>query len=536
MSEAHRERVFAIFAEAIERAPSERAAWLDEACRGEPALRSEVDELLAFDAETRAPSLRLAPEREERASDAVPERVGRYTIDRVLGAGGMGLVYAAHDKSLGRTVALKLVRGGGDAVSRARLLREAQAMARIASPFVVPVYEVGLEGDDVFVAMEHVDGSTLSRWLDAEPRPQRAILERFIEAGRGLAAAHKAGVLHRDFKGSNVLVGSDGRARVLDFGLARGIDPDLRSRVGDASSATLDAKITAHGSLMGTPGYLSPEHFTGDFRAESDQWRYCAALYRALFGALPCEGETLASLRESVSRGPKQPPIERASEFDPVVVRAVMRGLSPDPASRWPSMDALVSELASSVAVSRDADPRAFRRQKQWALAIVGALGALNYAVQLARTGGRFDLRISLRSIAIAFFVLAVMCAAFRRTLLSTRHNRALLSAFALVLATMVVHRAYGVLRGLDVVDVLRIDALICLTVSAVSAIALERWLWGTVAIMASYLALSALGPLATQALFPAALLTSAALAVWNWRAPTLRELTRDDTDRTPSR
>ncbi len=154
--------------------------------------------------------------------------VGRYVVLDRIGAGGMGVVYAAYDPELDRRVALKLLRPdrfGGDA-GRLRLLREAQALARLTHPNVVAVYDVGTFGDRVFVAMELVEGETLRQWLRAEPRsprPWREVLERFLPAGRGLAAAHAAGLVHRDFKPENVLLGRDGRARVVDFGLAKAL-------------------------------------------------------------------------------------------------------------------------------------------------------------------------------------------------------------------------------------------------------------------------------------------------------------------------
>lgn len=519
MSDARRERVLSLFSQAIERPLDERGAWLDEACGGDAELRREIDELLAFDRSEAGASIRVleAPAATTGEPRAMPERIGRYTVDRVLGEGGMGVVYAAHDPTLGRTVALKLVRGGASAASRARLLREAQAMARIASPFVVPVYEVDVAGHDVFVAMEHVDGVTLAEWLDTASPSDEAIVRRFVEAGRGLAAAHEAGVLHRDFKAANVLIGADQRARVVDFGLARG----ARFSTDDGTSssqALLDDGLTAHGAIMGTPGYLSPEHFSGAFVPASDQWSYCAALYRALFSRLPCAGDSIAAMREAVSRGPAPPPSLRAAELDPSLTDAVLRGLSPDPSARWPSMTALVDALEATIALSSDADPRAFMRQKRRALSIVGALGTLNYVVQIARTKGRFDNYVIFQSIAIALVVFLIVCAVLRKTLFATRHNRALLFCFGLTLGSMVVHRAYAIARNLETDDVLRVDALVALALSALGAVTLERWLWGTAAVMAGYLALSALGSLATHALFPLTLLASVALAVWNWR------------------
>jgi serine/threonine protein kinase len=150
----------------------------------------------------------------------VPLEVGRYTIVRELGSGGMGIVYVAYDEQLDRRVAIKLLRSDTDGKASRRLQREAQAMARLSHPNVVTVHEVGMHRGQVFVAMEFVDGEDLRAWLTARPRSRRDILAAFIQAGEGLAAAHDVGVVHRDFKPDNVLVGNDGRLRVADFGPA----------------------------------------------------------------------------------------------------------------------------------------------------------------------------------------------------------------------------------------------------------------------------------------------------------------------------
>jgi hypothetical protein len=252
----------------------------------------------------------------------------------------MGQVYAATDQELGRSVALKVIRPERVASSyaRARLVREAQALALLHHPNVVMVHDVGAEGDNVFVAMELVDGVTLDDWLRAEPRIWPAIREVFLAAGRGLAAAHAAGIVHRDFKPHNVIVGVD-RVVVIDLGLARA-DGDASDRSGDAAASaasaapappdTLRLALTLTGERVGTPHYMAPEQRAGGaVTAKADQFAFCVALYEALSGDKPVEGAVL-------------PLGSRVPRF---VAAAIARGLSLDPEARWPSMEALLGAL-----------------------------------------------------------------------------------------------------------------------------------------------------------------------------------------------
>jgi serine/threonine protein kinase len=232
----------------------------------------------------------------------VPDRLGRFVILAKLGEGGMGLIYQAKDPSLDRDVAIKVLSPRhGDTDHRERLLREAQAMGRVAHPNVVSVYEVGADEGILFIAMELVQGETLGEWLKREPRGYAATIDKFVQAGKGLAAAHRAGILHRDFKPANVIVGVDGRARVLDFGLARYVHEDSgRAVVPISSSSPLASPLTQFGELLGTPAYMSPEHFRGEVSAASDQWSFCVAVYRALFRRQPFEAESPKELYERI--------------------------------------------------------------------------------------------------------------------------------------------------------------------------------------------------------------------------------------------
>ncbi|MCB9574841.1 MAG: serine/threonine protein kinase [Kofleriaceae bacterium] len=298
----------------------------------------------------------------------VGDRIGRFTIERRLGAGGMGVVYRAHDPRLDRPVAIKVLRSDlwdDDARGRERLIREGQAMARLSHPNVVTVHEVGQLGDHTFLVMELVDGLTLRGWLRAAPRTWREVVERMRQAGRGLAAAHRAGLVHRDFKPDNVLVDADGRARVMDFGLvtartgaAAGAtptpradgEPDATADVGhegdgdgdgdDGDGATpASAELTRPGSVMGTPAYMAPEqHLAGDVGAAADQWAFCATLFEGLWRALPFPGATANEVRDAVLTGtlrvPERPRLPAALR------RIVRRGLQRDPAARYLTMDA----------------------------------------------------------------------------------------------------------------------------------------------------------------------------------------------------
>lgn len=297
----------------------------------------------------------------ERGAMAPGRRFGRFVVLEELGRGGMGVVWSAYDPQLDRRIALKLVlaRGDrqGDARAATRLLREAQALARLAHPNVIAVHDVGIEGERVFIAMEYVDGERLDRWC--RDRPWRAIVDAFVQAGQGLSAAHDGGLVHRDLKPSNVLVDRSGRVRVLDFGLARAIgegtaDRDLLEQPDTLADghAPLTADLT-RGSFTGTPAYASPEQFAGEVpTARSDQFGFCVALWECLFGARPFSGETFSALRRRVRAGQRDEPPSSSSV--PVWVRrALERGLATDPRERWPSMQDLVAILRGDAAVRR---------------------------------------------------------------------------------------------------------------------------------------------------------------------------------------
>ena len=232
-----------------------------------------------------------------------PPSFGRYRIDTVLGSGGMGIVYRAWDPQLARPVAIKVVRRGGeDTQGRARLVREAQALARLSHPNVCHVYDVGTEEDEVWVAMELIDGVSLRQWAD-QTRTRDEILAVLLGAANGIAAAHDAGLVHRDVKPENVLITRDGRAIVTDFGLARTedkIDPN-------ASTLSTAPHLTATGAIAGTPAYIAPEQLTGDpIDARVDQFAWAVMAWELLVGARPFP-IIFAARIEAVQNGVKPP-------------------------------------------------------------------------------------------------------------------------------------------------------------------------------------------------------------------------------------
>ncbi len=277
-----------------------------------------------------------------------PRSVGRFVVLSRLGEGGMGVVYAAQDPQLGRKVAIKLLPEAAGGAGAERLLREAQALARLSHPNVVGVHEAGLSEGHVFVVMELVDGVTLGNWLLQQRRSQREVLERFLAAGEGLAAAHAIGITHRDFKPDNVLVGHDGRVRVADFGLARLSDSAWGSATQPADPGS-PLLVTQTGAVVGTPAYMAPEQFLGQpADARADQFSFCVALWEALYGARPFSGLSTAALQRSVTQGEiTQPP--REARVSRKLRGLLTRGLAVDPVARHLSLRALLSELRAAL-------------------------------------------------------------------------------------------------------------------------------------------------------------------------------------------
>jgi tetratricopeptide (TPR) repeat protein len=313
--------------------------------------------------------------------------LGRYIILDKIGTGGMSAVYAAYDPELDRKVAIKLLHpdptgsgtSEGTATSRTRLLREAQAMAKLSHPNIVRVFDVGTWQGEVFIAMEIVDGGSLKEWLAEKPRTWQEVRETMLQAGRGLAAAHAAGLVHRDFKPENLLIGREtNRAYVVDFGL---VHPDAqRSESSNAaqpaateqsfatdpgiegsttqnelvlqSDTVKTSELTQLGTIMGTPPYMAPEQHRGErTETRTDQFSFAVTLFEAFYGERPFKGKSLNELRSQVLAGKYTFPEGR--KVPAWIQKIIRRGLSVEITERYPSMDALLEELSTDPAAKR---------------------------------------------------------------------------------------------------------------------------------------------------------------------------------------
>jgi tRNA A-37 threonylcarbamoyl transferase component Bud32/tetratricopeptide (TPR) repeat protein len=322
--------------------------------------------------------------------------VGRYMVVDQLGKGGLGAVYSAYDPELDRKVAVKVLRTGAaredpENVMQIRLLREARAMAKLSHPNVVPVFDVGTYAGQVFVAMELIEGLTLRDWRKKFGTSWEEIRDVMVSAGDGVAAAHAAGLIHRDFKPANVLVGDDGRVRVLDFGLARGVqdneplDADLSdlsvSSDGDIHTSSDDPTglltdpLTISGQCMGTPGYMAPEQYDPNYVIDerADQFAFCVSFYETMYAQRPFPGKDLKTRRAATLSGEVAPP-RRDLKAPQWLKDAIFRGMSTDPADRFASFQAMLDAMT--------VDRRA--RRRQWGL--IGGLIALTALVTGAIT------------------------------------------------------------------------------------------------------------------------------------------------------
>ena len=322
------------------------------------------------------------------------EAIGRYVVLDLLGRGGMGAVYAAFDPDLDRKVAIKILLpgvGGSGSTGQQRLLREAQSLARLSHHNVVTVHDVGTVASQVYIAMEHLDGVTLRAWLESEKRSHDEVVAAFVDAGRGLAAAHAEGLVHRDFKPDNVMVsppkvaGTRPRVVVMDFGLAR-VKEAPASDLGTADAEIVAASgsfadgptnLTEDGSFVGTPAYMSPEQFAGSSTdARTDQFSFCVSLWEALHGEHPFDSRSFTALAASVTKGEVRTP-SRSSTVPAELRKIVERGLARSIDERWPDMSALLDALTGL--------QRRRRQRLQLAVAGVVTVGSVWLIVQDAR-------------------------------------------------------------------------------------------------------------------------------------------------------
>ncbi len=309
---------------------------------------------------------------------AMAHMIGRHVVLEEIGRGGMGSVYRAYDPKLQREVALKQLRARSlGEEGRARFEQEARAMASLSHPNVVSVYDVEvLEDGQIVLVMEYIDGPTLRSWSKQTSRPWQDVLRPFVDAGRGLAAAHQAGILHRDFKPANVLV-TPQVAKVTDFGLAKrakDFTSPSHSASGDNWDEVGDDDLTRAGEVMGTPRYMAPEQHQGkDLTHAVDQFAFCVALWEALTQAPPYSGQKLAHQK---TKGPPEWPTACGPRW---LGEALSRGLAPKPEDRWPSMDALLTALSR--------DPRRRRSQILRGTAVVALMVAAGGATYAARSG-----------------------------------------------------------------------------------------------------------------------------------------------------
>ena len=395
---------------------------------------------LAATVEGTAAELAFAARDGARDALVAPRLVGRFLPLRHLGSGGMGSVYAAYDERLDRRVAIKLLHetGSQSVLRRERVLREAQAMARISHVNVVPIYEVGEVGEQIFIAMEFVDGVTLKKWQGQEQRPWQDTLRMYLQAGEGLRAAHEAGLIHRDFKADNVLIGKDGRPRVADFGLARlgsgSPLPDERGATSPSSDRLL-TPLTEAGAISGTPGYMSPEQYQAqDVDARSDQFSFCASLYEALYGCLPFTGRSFAELAANTLAGKLSPP--PGTHVPREIYQALARGLALDPSQRFPSMAALLSALALEQGHTAAALPLTRRRAVNLFIALV-VLSNLVVLIPGAKIEPSLGRSATMNAVVLAVFF--SIGALLRKTLLRNAFHRRIYTWCAVTLTQRLV-------------------------------------------------------------------------------------------------
>ncbi|HEX2570542.1 MAG TPA: serine/threonine-protein kinase [Polyangia bacterium] len=551
-------RIAALFDALVDLPPDEAARRLAE-LDGEPELRRAVERLLASDREVRPDlfdplGVTFAATAHDPGSQGAPpptvtpsSRVGRFVLVRKLGEGGMGAVYLGYDERLDRRVAIKLLHHG--AAEPERLVREAQALAKLSHPNVVPVYEVGEHEGRIFLAMEFVDGPTLGTFL-AEGRPLEEVLRVFVQAGRGLAAAHAAGLVHRDFKPDNVLVGAEGRPRVADFGIAGLAHPAAKPRVGsggsgapgdtggpaapvvlvttedgptpDARASALMTPLTRTGAIVGTPAFMSPEQYRGEHATPaSDQFSFCVALYRAVYGVAPFAGDSFIELMQSVGAGALRP-APRAPAAPGGLAPILIRGLSRRPEDRFPTMDALLEALEAHLPRDPSLDPARTRRER-WLVGLLLLVLSIGMTAFVFGRGVAAALPTTWDLVKLAAILLAASGAAVAllwKRLATNLAGKRFAYVLLLGMVLMLLGRLIGVRLGFSVEQEMVLDLLHVVVIFAYAAVIAERWFGAVAAVGVAALGLAALEPRWSVASFALYTLLAAAACVYFWTRP----------------
>ncbi|MBK8255864.1 MAG: serine/threonine protein kinase [Polyangiaceae bacterium] len=432
-------------------------------------------------------------------------RIGRFALLRKLGEGGMGVVYLAYDETLDRRVAVKVLQKG--AAGDAWLVREAQALAKLSNPHVVPIYDAGHHEGRVFLAMEFVPGRTLTSYIEDEGPAVQEVLRVYIEAGKGLIAAHKAGLVHRDFKPDNVLVGHDGRARVVDFGIAGLAESHQLSPVGhptadpsrpaSAGKNALAFSLTKPGALVGTPGYVSPEQFLGERATPlSDQFAFSVALYEGVYHQVPFDARHYMELFRKVTTEPPRlpPPNHKAPEW---LWPILQRGMAKNPAERFPNLAAMLEEIEHHLKPAHDGDPQATRREQilLFGVLILYAVGVTTY---IGIRGEESAVKNPWDLVVLAFIFLFVCTLgvtltwkALQRSAFGRRFTAVLLGTPVLLLAHRLVAAGLGLPTDAIVVE----DLLLLTAMFTIFAMAVDKRLF--------WVPILGLGVLAACTLYP---------------------------------